>query len=137
VRSRYLKEAQRWRDRADQMRFLASETDDPESRTIMLRLAINYDSRPDGPKHWPRPRLAHLRVDSDPDELGRRRLGHKVTGLRSWLLASALRWLSRPALAFARKYKSRRGGHGRAWGKFGHRPPRSINTSKASVTLDG
>jgi hypothetical protein len=26
------------------MRFLASETDDPESRTIMLRLAINYDS---------------------------------------------------------------------------------------------
>jgi len=44
VRSRYLKEAQRWRDRADQMRSLASETDDPESRTIMLRLAINYDS---------------------------------------------------------------------------------------------
>ena len=44
MRSRYLKEAQRWRDRADQMRFLASETDDPESRTIMLRLAINYDS---------------------------------------------------------------------------------------------
>jgi hypothetical protein len=26
------------------MRSLASETDDPESRTIMLRLAINYDS---------------------------------------------------------------------------------------------
>ena len=44
MRSRYLKEAQRWRDRADQMRSLASETDDPESRTIMLRLAINYDS---------------------------------------------------------------------------------------------
>jgi hypothetical protein len=44
VRSRYLKEAQRWRDRADQMRSLASETDDPESRTIMLRLAINYDA---------------------------------------------------------------------------------------------
>jgi hypothetical protein len=43
MRSRYLKEAQRWRDRADQMRSLASETDDPESRTIMLRLAINYD----------------------------------------------------------------------------------------------
>jgi hypothetical protein len=44
MRSRHLKEAQRWRDRADQMRSLASETDDPESRTIMLRLAINYDS---------------------------------------------------------------------------------------------
>jgi hypothetical protein len=44
MRSRYLKEAQRWRDRADQMRSLASETDDPESRTTMLRLAINYDS---------------------------------------------------------------------------------------------
>jgi hypothetical protein len=44
MRSRYLKEAQRWRDRADQMRSLASETNDPESRTIMLRLAINYDS---------------------------------------------------------------------------------------------
>jgi len=35
MRSRHLKEAQRWRDRADQMRSLASETDDPESRSII------------------------------------------------------------------------------------------------------
>ena len=34
---------QRWRDRADEIRSLASETNDPESRRIMLRLANEYE----------------------------------------------------------------------------------------------
>ena len=34
---------QHWRDRADEMRSQASETSDPESRTIMLRLANDYE----------------------------------------------------------------------------------------------
>ena len=33
-----------WRDRADDIRTLASETTDPESRAIMLRLATNYEA---------------------------------------------------------------------------------------------
>jgi hypothetical protein len=39
----FLNDTQRWRDRRDEMRTLASETSDPESRTIMLRLANDYD----------------------------------------------------------------------------------------------
>lgn len=39
----FLNDPQHWRDRADQMRALASETSDPESRTIMLRLANDYE----------------------------------------------------------------------------------------------
>jgi hypothetical protein len=39
----FLNDPQRWRDRADQMRALASESSDPESRTIMLRVANDYD----------------------------------------------------------------------------------------------
>ena len=39
----FLNDAQRWRDRADEMRALASETNDPESRMIMLRLANDYE----------------------------------------------------------------------------------------------
>jgi len=42
--SKFLKDSQRWRDRADEMRSLASETNDPESRTLMLRLANDYES---------------------------------------------------------------------------------------------
>jgi hypothetical protein len=34
---------QRWRDHADEMRALASQTDDQECRTIMLRLANDYE----------------------------------------------------------------------------------------------
>jgi hypothetical protein len=34
---------QRWRDSADEMRALASETNDQECRTIMLRLANDYE----------------------------------------------------------------------------------------------
>ena len=34
---------QRWRDRADEMRALASETNDPESSRIMLRIANDYE----------------------------------------------------------------------------------------------
>ena len=34
--SKFLNNSQRWRDRADEMRSLASETSDPESRMIML-----------------------------------------------------------------------------------------------------
>lgn len=39
----FLNDPQHWRDRADQMRSLASETGDPESRTIMLRVANDYE----------------------------------------------------------------------------------------------
>jgi hypothetical protein len=39
----FLNDTQRWRDRRDEMRTLASETSDPESRTIMLRLANEYE----------------------------------------------------------------------------------------------
>jgi hypothetical protein len=39
----FLNDPQHWRDRADQMRALASESSDPESRTIMLRVANDYD----------------------------------------------------------------------------------------------
>ena len=39
----FLNDPQHWRDRADQMRSLASETSDPESRTIMLRVANDYE----------------------------------------------------------------------------------------------
>jgi len=42
--SKFLKDSQRWRDRADEMRSLASETNDPESRPLMLRLANDYES---------------------------------------------------------------------------------------------
>ena len=35
----FLNDARRWRDRADEMRSLASDKSDPESRMIMLRLA--------------------------------------------------------------------------------------------------
>jgi hypothetical protein len=38
-----LKDPQRWRDRADEMRSLASEATDQESRRIMLRLANDYE----------------------------------------------------------------------------------------------
>jgi hypothetical protein len=34
---------QRWRDHPDEMRSLASETNDPESKRIMLRLANDYE----------------------------------------------------------------------------------------------
>jgi hypothetical protein len=34
---------QRWRDRADELRSLASETKDQESSRIMLRLANDYE----------------------------------------------------------------------------------------------
>jgi hypothetical protein len=34
---------QRWRDRADEIRSLASETNDQESRRIMLRIANDYE----------------------------------------------------------------------------------------------
>ena len=34
---------QRWRDRADEIRSLASETNDQESTRIMLRLANDYE----------------------------------------------------------------------------------------------
>jgi hypothetical protein len=40
----FLNDSQRWRDRADEMRTLASEISDPESRMIMLRLANDYES---------------------------------------------------------------------------------------------
>ena len=40
----FLNDSRRWRDRADEMRTLASEISDPESRTIMLRLANDYES---------------------------------------------------------------------------------------------
>jgi hypothetical protein len=40
----FLNDLRRWRDRADEMRSLASETRDPESRTLMLRLANDYES---------------------------------------------------------------------------------------------
>jgi len=39
----FLNDPQHWRDRADQMRALASESSDPESRTIMLRVANDYE----------------------------------------------------------------------------------------------
>jgi len=39
----FLNDPQHWRDRADQMRALASESSDPESRTMMLRVANDYD----------------------------------------------------------------------------------------------
>ena len=39
----FLNDPQRWRDRADEMRSLASETNDQESRRIMLRLANDYE----------------------------------------------------------------------------------------------
>ena len=42
--SKFLNDSQRWRDRADEMRSLASETSDPESRMIMLRLANDYEA---------------------------------------------------------------------------------------------
>ena len=38
-----LNDPQRWRDRADEMRSLASATNDQESRGIMLRLANDYE----------------------------------------------------------------------------------------------
>jgi hypothetical protein len=41
--SAFLNDPQHWRDRADQMRALASESSDPESRTIMLRVANDYE----------------------------------------------------------------------------------------------
>jgi hypothetical protein len=40
----FLNDSQRWRDRADEMRTLASEISDPGSRMIMLRLANDYES---------------------------------------------------------------------------------------------
>jgi hypothetical protein len=39
-----MNDSQRWRDRSDEMRSLASETSDPESRMILLRLANDYES---------------------------------------------------------------------------------------------
>jgi len=39
----FLNDPQHWQDRADQMRALASESSDPESRTIMLRVANDYE----------------------------------------------------------------------------------------------
>jgi hypothetical protein len=39
----FVNDPQHWRDRADQMRAQASETADPESRTIMLRLANDFE----------------------------------------------------------------------------------------------
>ena len=39
----FLNDSRRWRDRADEMRSLASETSDPESRMILLRLANDYE----------------------------------------------------------------------------------------------
>ena len=39
----FLNDPQHWRDRADQMRALAGESSDPESRTIMLRVANDYE----------------------------------------------------------------------------------------------
>jgi hypothetical protein len=39
----FLKDPQRWRDRADEMRSLASQTNDQESGRIMLRLANDYE----------------------------------------------------------------------------------------------
>jgi hypothetical protein len=40
----FLNDSRRWRDRADEMRTLASEISDPKSRMIMLRLANDYES---------------------------------------------------------------------------------------------
>jgi hypothetical protein len=40
----FLNDPQRWRDLADEMRSLASEINDQESKRIMLRLANDYDS---------------------------------------------------------------------------------------------
>jgi hypothetical protein len=42
-RPMFLNDPQRWRDRADEMRSLASEINDQESRRIMLRLANDYE----------------------------------------------------------------------------------------------
>ena len=42
-KSMFLNDPQRWRDRADEMRALASEANDQESRRIMLRLANDYE----------------------------------------------------------------------------------------------
>jgi hypothetical protein len=42
--SNFPNDPQHWRDRADHIRALASETTDPESRAILLRLATNYDA---------------------------------------------------------------------------------------------
>ena len=39
----FLNDPQHWRDRSDQMRSQASETADPESRAIMLRLANDFE----------------------------------------------------------------------------------------------
>jgi hypothetical protein len=44
VAHHFLNDSQRWRVRSDEMRSLASETSDPESRMIMLRLANDYES---------------------------------------------------------------------------------------------
>ena len=44
VAHHFLNDLQRWRDRSDEMRSLASETSDPESRMILLRLANDYES---------------------------------------------------------------------------------------------
>ena len=44
VAHHFLNDSQRWRDRSDEMRSLASETSDPESRMILLRLANDYES---------------------------------------------------------------------------------------------
>ena len=41
--SPFLNDPQHWQDRADQMRSLAGDTNDLESRTIMLRLANDYE----------------------------------------------------------------------------------------------
>ena len=41
--SPFLNDPQHWKDRADQMRSLAGDTSDLESRTIMLRLANDYE----------------------------------------------------------------------------------------------
>ena len=39
----FLLDPQRWRDRSDEIRSLASETNDQESKKIMLRLANDYE----------------------------------------------------------------------------------------------
>jgi len=44
VAHHFLNDSPRWRVRSDEMRSLASETGDPESRMIMLRLANDYES---------------------------------------------------------------------------------------------
>jgi hypothetical protein len=39
----FMNDPQHWQDRADQIRSLAGDTRDPESGTIMLRLANDYE----------------------------------------------------------------------------------------------